>query len=106
MNFRAYDTAAQLFIVHYSFFVKLGCCGLEDFARCADCAVALLKFVHTARRVDEFLFAGEERVACGANADFNVFASRASAIRRATCAGDDCFCIIRMYVCLHFSRTG
>ena len=57
-------------------------------ARGFGAAVTAREFFHAARRVDEFLFAREKRMASGADADFNIAPRRARVIDRAASAND------------------
>jgi long-chain acyl-CoA synthetase len=67
--------------------------------------VPALKFVHTPGGVDKFLLAGEKGVACRANADFDIVAGRARAIRRTAGTNDDGFDVVGMNLGLHFVKT-
>ena len=51
-------------------------------------AVAAREFLHPTRGVDELLFAGEKRMASGADTDFNVRLGRTGVINRTARAGD------------------
>jgi hypothetical protein len=64
-------------------------------------AVAAREFLDASRGIDEFLFAGEKRVARGADADFNVAARGTGMIDRAARTGDISLVIFRMNVRFH-----
>jgi hypothetical protein len=74
-----------------------GACGL-------GAAVTTREFFHAPGGVDEFLFAGEKRMARGADSDFNVSFSRAGMINRAARANDISLVIIGMNVRLHVEK--
>ena len=63
--------------------------------------VAAGEFLHTARGIDEFLFAGEKRMASGANADFDVLLRRTGMIDRTAGAGNFGLGVLRMNVRFH-----
>jgi len=67
-------------------------------------AVTTREFFHAPGGVDEFLFAGEKRMARGADPDFNVPFSRAGVISRAARANDISLVIIGMNVRLHVEK--
>ena len=67
-------------------------------------AVAAREFFHPARRIDEFLFAREKRVARGADADFNVTPGRTGMIHRAARANDIGLYVFRMNVRFHVQK--
>jgi len=64
-------------------------------------AVAAREFLHASSGIYEFLFAGEKRMASGADADFNVAARGAGMINRAARTGDIGLVIFRMNVRFH-----
>ena len=66
----------------------MGDLSLLDGARGTHSAVAFLELVHASGRIDELLFAGEERMASGADAELDVLPCRAGAVGRATRADD------------------
>lgn len=68
----------------------------------ANRAIALLEFVNPAGRIDKFLLAGEERVACGANAEFDILTCGACLVGRAASAHDVGLLIVGMNFWLHF----
>jgi hypothetical protein len=70
--------------------------------RGAHRAIAALELVHTSGGIDKFLLAGEKGMACRTNADFDVVAGRARAIRRTAGTNDNGFDVVRMNVGLHF----
>jgi hypothetical protein len=63
--------------------------------------VLTLELLHPARGIDEFHFAGEERMTCGTDFDRNVFARAARGELVATPAGDGGFFIFWMNVFFH-----
>src|SRR5438309_11405288 len=67
-------------------------------------AVTTREFFHAPGGIDKFLFAGEKRMAGGADADSNVSFSRAGAINRAAGAHDIGLLIIGMNVRLHIQK--
>ena len=66
--------------------------------------VTAREFFHAACGVDEFLFAGEKRVARGADADFNVTPGRTGMIYRAARANDIGLYVFRMNVRFHVRK--
>ena len=64
-------------------------------------AVAAREFLHATRGVDELLFAGEKRMACRTDADFNVPLGRACVVDSTARAGDVGLVILRMNVRFH-----
>jgi len=66
--------------------------------------VATREFFHAPGSIDKFLFAGEKRMAGGADADSNVSFGRASVINRAARANDIGLLIIGMNVRLHIKK--
>ena len=73
-------------------------------ARCLCAAVAARELLDSAGRIDEFLFAGEKRMAGGANADFNITPRRTGVIDGTTRADDVGLVILRMNVRLHVQK--
>ena len=73
-----------------------------DCADGADGSVTAFEFIHAAGGIDEFLLAGEKGMACRADADFDVVAGRARAIRRTACTNDNGFDVVGMNLGLHF----
>jgi hypothetical protein len=69
---------------------------------CAHGPITALELVHTPGGIDKFLLAGEKGMACRANADFDVVAGRARAIRRTAGTNDDGFDVVGMNLGLHF----
>src|ERR1700730_8473057 len=67
-------------------------------------AVTTREFFHTPGGIDEFLLAGEKRMAGGTDADFNVSFGRAGVINRAAGANDVGLLIIGMNVRLHVKK--
>src|SRR5438105_11250018 len=67
-------------------------------------AVTAREFFHAPGGIDKFLFAGEKRMAGGADADFNVSFGRAGVINRAARANDIGLLIIWMNVRLHVQK--
>jgi hypothetical protein len=67
-------------------------------------AVAAREFLHPPCRIDELLFAGEKRMASGADADFNVTPGRASMIYSAARANDIGLHVFRMNVRFHVRK--
>ena len=67
-------------------------------------AVTTREFFHAPGGIDKFLFAGEKRMAGGADADSNVSFSRAGVINRAAGAHDIGLLIIGMNVRLHIQK--
>ena len=67
-------------------------------------AVATREFLHATGGIDKFLFAGEKRMAGGADADFNVSFGRAGVINGAAGANDIGLLIIGMNVRLHIQK--
>ena len=67
-------------------------------------AVTTREFFHAPGGVDEFLFAGEKRMAGGTDADFNVSFGRASVINRPARANDIGRLVIGMNVRLHIQK--
>jgi len=67
-------------------------------------AVTAREFFHAPGGVDEFLFAGEKRMARSADPDFNVSFSRAGVINRAARANDIGLLIIGMNIRLHVEK--
>ena len=67
-------------------------------------AIAAGKFLNPACGVDELLFAGEKRMAGGADADFDVPASRAGMVDRAAGADNVRLVIVRMNVRFHVGK--
>ena len=67
-------------------------------------AVTASEFFHPAGGVDEFLLAGEKRMAGGTDADFNVSFGRASMINRAARANDIGLLVIGMNIRLHVKK--
>jgi hypothetical protein len=67
-------------------------------------AVTPREFLDSASSIDEFLFAGEKRMAGGANADFNIPPRRTRVIDGTTGADDVGLVILRMNVRLHIQK--
>ena len=67
-------------------------------------AVALGEFFHAPGGIDEFLLAGEKRVASSANTDLNILAGRAGVIHRAARAHDIGLVILWMNACFHYQK--
>ena len=67
-------------------------------------AVAARELLDSAGSIDEFLFAGEKRMASGADADFNITPGRTRVIDGTTGADDVGLVILRMNVCLHAQK--
>jgi hypothetical protein len=67
-------------------------------------AVTTREFFDAPSGIDKFLFAGEKRMAGGADADFNVSFGRAGVINRAAGANDIGLLIIGMNVRLHIQK--
>lgn len=65
-------------------------------------AVAAGKFLHAAGGIDKFLFASEEGVAIGADADFDVLAGRTGMVNGAARASNGGFRVIGMDFRFHF----
>lgn len=69
---------------------------------CGFCAaVTASEFLHPAGGIDEFLFAGEKRMAGGTDADFNIPFGRARVINRAAGTGHIGCLVIGMNVRFH-----
>jgi len=75
---------------------------LFDSTSRADRSIALLEFVNTACRIHKFLLAGEEGMAGGANAEFDVLPSGARFVSGTACTHDDGLLIVWMNFWLHF----
>ena len=73
-------------------------------ARSFGAAVALGEFLNAAGGVDKLLFAGEKRMAGGADTDSNVAPGRAGVIHRAARANDVGLVIFWMDACFHSSK--
>jgi hypothetical protein len=67
-------------------------------------AIATREFLNPAGGIDEFLFAGEKRMASGTDADFNVLAGRACVIDRPAGTDNIGFVILRMNTRFHFKK--
>ena len=67
-------------------------------------AVTACELLDPAGGVDEFLFAGEKRMASSANADFNIATRRAGMIHRATRASDLGLVILRVNASFHLQK--
>ena len=67
-------------------------------------AIAAREFLHPAGGIDELLFAGEKRMAGGADADFDVPASRAGMVDRAAGAANVRLVVVRMNVRFHVGK--
>ena len=63
--------------------------------------VAAGEFLYATRGIDEFLFAGEKRMASGANADLDVPTRRAGMVDRAAGADNIRLVVFRMNVRFH-----
>jgi long-chain acyl-CoA synthetase len=70
-------------------------------ARCFGAAVSAGEFLNPACGVDELLFAGEKRMACGTDTDFNVLTSGARMVDGAARANNVGFYVFRMDVRFH-----
>ena len=79
---------------------------LTFFARTrgSGAAVTLGEFFDTSGRIDEFLLAGEKRMASGADTDSNVAASRAGMIHRSARANHVGFVVFWMDAFFHSSK--
>ena len=79
---------------------------LSFFARAHSfgAAVALGEFFDATGGVDEFLLAGEKRMAGGADTDSNVAPGRAGVIHRAARANDVGLVILWMNACFHVRK--
>ena len=86
--------------VHSPFFGG-GNLGLLDEPRGPHCAVAALELVNAPCGINKFLLSGEERVAGGTNADFDVFACGPCAVCRTTGTKDDGLAVVGMNIWLH-----
>ena len=64
-------------------------------------AIAAREFLHATRGIHELLFAGEKRMACRTDADFNVPLGRACVVDSTARAGDVGLVILRMNVRFH-----
>ena len=73
-------------------------------ARGFGAAVALGEFFDAAGRVHKFLFAGEKRMAGGADTDSNVAPGRAGVIHRAARANDVGLVVFWMNACFHVRK--
>ena len=67
-------------------------------------AVTAREFLDSAGSIDEFLFAGEKRMAGGADADFNITPRRTCVIDGTTRADDVGLVILRMNIRLHVQK--
>ena len=67
-------------------------------------AEAAVEFFNAARGIDEFLLAGEEGVASGADADLELTTGRAHVIDGAAGAGNGGLDVIRVNLCFHGSK--
>jgi hypothetical protein len=94
----AHDGAITVFAVgrDLGFFSWLGR------ARSAHGSIAALEFIDTPGGIDKFLLAGEKGMACRANADFDIVAGRARAIRRTAGTNDHGFDVVGVNLGLHF----
>src|SRR5262245_1062223 len=63
--------------------------------------VLSLESFHAAGGIDQFLFAGKERVAFGADFEMDFRLRRSSPKRLPAGAADDGIDVARMYICLH-----
>src|SRR6187549_1735281 len=68
-------------------------------------AIAAREFLHPAGGIDELLFAGEKRMASGADTDLDVLLRRTGVVNRTAGAGDFGFEIFRMDVRFHGKRA-
>jgi hypothetical protein len=66
--------------------------------------ISASEFFDAASRVDEFLFTGEKGMAGGTDTNFDIAASRPSAIDSATCADDRGLRVVRMDISLHVCK--
>jgi hypothetical protein len=80
----------------------LGFLSWLDRTRSAHGSVTALKFIDTSGGIDKFLLAGEKGMACRANADFDIVAGRARAIRRTAGTNDHGFDVVGVNLGLHF----
>ena len=87
-------------LVHSPFFGGKNL-GLLDEPRSPHRPVATLEFINTPGGIDKLLLSGEERVAGGTNADFNVFACGPCAVCRTTGTKDDGLAVVGMNIWLH-----
>src|SRR6476646_5476424 len=69
-------------------------------------AIAARELLDSASGIDEFLFAGEKRMARGANTDLQPLTRRTRVVGRATGAGDGGFFILGMNVGFHGLNLG
>jgi hypothetical protein len=67
-------------------------------------AVALGEFLNATGSIDKFLFAGEKRMAGGANTDSNVAPGRAGVIHRAARANNVGLVILWVNACFHVQK--
>ena len=67
-------------------------------------AITTREFLHAAGGVDKLLFAGEKRMASGADADFNVTLGRTRIVNRAARTNDVGLKIFRMNVRFHVQK--
>lgn len=75
----------------------------------ADCLrgrVAFCELFNTTCGIDELLFAGKERVAGGADADFQVTPGGACFVGGPACAGDRCLFVAGMNIGFHGLEKG
>src|SRR6476659_2744720 len=68
-------------------------------------AIAAREFLHSARGIDELLFAGEKWMASGADTNLDVLLGRTGVINRTASAGDVGLVIFRMDVRFHGKRA-
>ena len=73
-------------------------------ARRFRAAVTAREFLDSAGGIDEFLFAGEKRMAGGADADFNITPRRTCVIDGTTRTDDVGLVILRMNVRFHVQK--
>jgi hypothetical protein len=73
-------------------------------ARGLGAAVAAREFLDAAGGIDKLLFAGEKRMASGADADFNVTLGRTRMVNRAARTSDVSLKILRMNVRFHVQK--
>lgn len=78
--------------------------GLFDRARSPGAAETACEFLDAAGGIDEFLLAGKEGMACGADADLEVTPGGAHVINGAASAGDGGLFVFWVNLCFHGSK--
>jgi hypothetical protein len=66
--------------------------------------ISASEFFDAAGRVNELLFTSKKGMAGGTNTNFDIAASRPSAINSATCADDRGLSVVRMDISLHVCK--